>query len=221
MVPPQSLTKFPQWGGTVCSDYSSFNDLHQNIYFYHWSALQLSQSLPEWHDRVYCVDGHHLGLLPVTSEVPQGSILGPLFLIMYINNLPSFLSSSQALLYADDTKYFQPILSSSDSPSLFFKLTLINTGIGAHWICYHLMYPSVISFVFEKVDTSYHLSGLPLTSVNHCKDLWIIFSDHLSWNDSWRAKLREWNRGRSEWIDIVKNNPRQNLDETADKEIGW
>ena len=39
------------------------------------------------------------------SVVPQGSVLGPTLYIMYINDLPSALSSP-CLLFADDTKVF-------------------------------------------------------------------------------------------------------------------
>ncbi len=35
--------------------------------------------------------------------VPQGSILGPLFFILFVNSLPAVLSLSNVYLYVDDT----------------------------------------------------------------------------------------------------------------------
>lgn len=41
--------------------------------------------------------------VPVTHGVPQGSILGPLLFVIYVNDLTSVLKSCSASLYADDT----------------------------------------------------------------------------------------------------------------------
>ena len=46
--------------------------------------------------------------------VPQGSILGPLLLIIYMNDLPLFVTNAQISMYADDTSLYNNIKSVSE-----------------------------------------------------------------------------------------------------------
>ena len=39
---------------------------------------------------------------PITMEAPQGSALGPLLFVAYINNIESVINHGKSFLYADD-----------------------------------------------------------------------------------------------------------------------
>ena len=55
----------------------------------------------------------------ITCGVPQGSILGPLLFLLYINDLPECLRSITPCMYADDTQIFS---SSYNANELVIKL---------------------------------------------------------------------------------------------------
>ena len=52
------------------------------------------------------IDGRSSDWANVSSGVPQGSILGPLLFLIYINDLPSFIENCTVKLFADDCKLY-------------------------------------------------------------------------------------------------------------------
>lgn len=58
---------------------------------------------------------------PVTSGIPQGSVLGPVLFLFFINDLPEVVTSA-VKLFADDTKVYREISSLNDCEILQYDL---------------------------------------------------------------------------------------------------
>lgn len=69
-------------------------------------AVQLIHSyLVDRYQAVYCNDGLST-FLPISSGVPQGSVLGPILFSLYVNDLPNILKYCRIHLYADDVQLY-------------------------------------------------------------------------------------------------------------------
>ena len=63
------------------------------------------------------VNGNLSSWAPVDSGVPQGSVLGPLLFICYVNDMPEVVHSALRM-FADDTKIFRQVDSEEDKENL-------------------------------------------------------------------------------------------------------
>ena len=84
-------------------------------------AYGISGSILNWIREFLCgrtqtvvVNGEKSKKAAVRSGIPQGTVLGPLLFVIYINDILDGIESN-GLLYADDTKIFREITSEKDS----------------------------------------------------------------------------------------------------------
>ena len=74
--------------------------------------MWLKDFLSQRYQRV-TIDGAHSELFSVISGVPQGSVLGPLLFIIYINDLSENINCN-IKQYADDTKLYTTVRDNDD-----------------------------------------------------------------------------------------------------------
>ena len=86
------------------------------ILWYSWTIINLDNKF-SYQQNCMIFNGQSSQMSNVLSGVPQGTVLGPLLLLCYINNLPNNVTS-RVKLYADDVLLYTPVNTIVDCQSL-------------------------------------------------------------------------------------------------------
>ena len=99
------------------------------------NILSWIQSFLTGRSQKVLVEGQSSSSSPVTSGVPQGTVLGPLLFLLYINDLPDSVQSTTRL-FADDSLLYRKIKSTVDLDILQEDLNRLPTvGKGLDDLC--------------------------------------------------------------------------------------
>ena len=82
------------------------------LYLYHHYECWVKSFLSNRTQHV-SINGSHSALANVTSGVPQGSVLGPVLFLLYINDITNQIQSN-IRLFADDSIVYREIRSPAD-----------------------------------------------------------------------------------------------------------
>ena len=139
----------------------------------------------------------------ITWGVPQGSILGPLLFLLYINDLPSCLNSTKPRMFADDTNI------TSSGNCIDDVENAVNSDLKnlRKWLMANKLSLNVAKTEFQIIGTKQNLKNIlgqkpnihildcPIKQVVQCKSLGVILDENLSWKSNTNAICKKISSG--------------------------
>jgi hypothetical protein len=119
----------------------------------------------------------------VISDVPQGSVLGPILFLIYINDIDSVCCGDSHLqLFADDAKLYSSISIGSPSVSLQQSLDNLTSWANAWQLKINIGKCAIMSLSSKSLtsDFAYFIDGISISAHTSYIDLEITISRDLS-----------------------------------------
>ena len=136
------------------------------------------------------VNGELSGARAVTCAVPQGSLIGPLLFLIYINDLPNCLSKALPRMYADDTS-ISIAASSLPEPESVLNTELANLH---EWLNVNKLSLNIAKTELMLIGSwqrlasttighslTVQIEGHEIDRVPHTKSLGLYIDQNLSW----------------------------------------
>ncbi|RVE44642.1 hypothetical protein evm_010728 [Chilo suppressalis] len=201
------LSKLIDSGGEVDSIYtdfsSAFDKVDHNIliqklkrYGIHGPLLLWFKSYLKHRVLRVVINGYTSRSFTATSGVPQGSILGPVLFLIFVNDIPEIVKHSKCSIFADDLKLCRPIKSQDDVNLLQNDLDAIQEWCHSNKMVLNADKCFVIKFTKNKIihTPTYSIDSKQLSQVKAICDLGVILDEKLTFvnhvddiiNKAWR-----------------------------------
>ena len=163
------------------------------------------------------LNGQTSSWTPVLAGVPQGSILGPLLFLVYINDLPNELKAN-AKLFADDTSLFTIVKEKNESGNILNNDLQSISRWAYKWKM--LFNPDPKKPVQEVLfSRKKQIQNHPIISLNniqverssHQKHLGLILDEKLNFKEHVNSAISKVNKGISVLKKLRHNLPRKSL----------
>lgn len=179
---------------SVYLDFSkAFDSVNHNILTLKLHNAGISGKLLKWifsylgdREQMVRIEGNLSDSYFNTSGVPQGSSLGPLLFIIFINDITHGIRHSKVLIFADDVKLFSSVNSIYDQVQVQIDLEKIALWAQVNQLKLNLQKCKVLSFGRGRVNSftfQYRLFNEDLELVTKMKDLGILFQSNFEFKE--------------------------------------
>ena len=149
-------------------------------------ALNWFQSYLSHRKQFVSVNGFSSSLCDITCGVPQGSVLGPLLFLIYINDLPNSSKLLSFFLFADDTNiYFEADDLTSLTNTINRELSKVKSWLDCNKLALNIDKTNFVLFhsprkkLPDTVILKFGKKKIQMTK--YVKFLGVLLDEHLTW----------------------------------------
>lgn len=185
---------------TVYTDFSkAFDRIDHTILLKKMSGFGFSLHLTQFFEsylgnrqQFVFYNGYKSTVYTATSGVPQGSNLGPLLFLLFINDLCTELEC-ESLMFADDLKLFKKVSSELDCIMLQNDLNTIHNWCNVNQLALNASKCKIVSYTrkHNSIQYPYKIDGIDLERLKVIKDLGITFDSELTFVSHINIKIAE------------------------------
>ena len=168
----------------------AFDTVNHQILIHKLEHMKVTGKILTWiklfltkRSQTVVVDGHKSYPVHVASGVPQGTVLGPVLFLLYINNITQFVKSSIIKLFADDSKLIASIKTLEDREKILSDLSALTTWTEMNSMRFNEEKFQLLQIgPHENLKYPYNTNNIEIKKSEYVKDLGIYVSEDLSYN---------------------------------------
>ena len=168
----------------------AFDTVSHPKLLYKLSKIGIGGELLRWIENFLCgreqcvrVGSDKSDFTEVLSGIPQGTVLGPLLFVVYINDLNDHVLYSNVNLYADDSKIFKKVSTIDDRRELESDLLAIEAWMSDWQMSLNVEKSEILYMGYNNDNYQYSLNGQAINHKDVCRDLGVLINERLTFSN--------------------------------------